>query len=119
VGPGRASSQPYDGSVSDSSFRITTVSDPAGLKVTGAVDLTVRDEWHQALRVITETTTADIHLDLSGLEFIDCGGVSDLVHASRRLSAGRNVVVHRPSPVFGRVLQLCWPDVPTIKVVAA
>jgi anti-anti-sigma factor len=106
------------GTVCDLSLRVITVSDPAGLKVTGAVDLTARDEWRQALQVVTENA-ADIHLDVSELRFIDCGGVSELVHASRRLPAGRQVVVHGQSPAFHRVLQLCWPNVPTIKVVAA
>jgi anti-anti-sigma factor len=106
------------GGVSDLSLRITTVTDPAGLKVSGAVDLTVRSQWQEALQVITDTT-ADIHLDVSELDFIDCGGVSELVHASRRLPAGRQVRVHGPSPIFQRVLHLYWPDLPTVKVVAA
>jgi anti-anti-sigma factor len=99
-------------------LRVITIPDPAGLKVTGAVDATVRSEWQKALQVIIESA-ADIHLDVSELGFIDCGGMAELVHASRRLPAGRHVLVHGPSPSFQRVLQLCWPDLPTVKVVAA
>ncbi|ONI88259.1 hypothetical protein ALI144C_07385 [Actinosynnema sp. ALI-1.44] len=108
----------YDETVSDLSLRVITVDDPAGLKVSGAVDLTTRGEWRQALRVMTDID-GDIHLDVAELDFIDCGGVSELVHASRSLPAGRHVVVHGQSPLFQRVLRLFWPNVPTIKVVAA
>jgi ABC-type transporter Mla MlaB component len=99
-------------------LRISVTDDPPGLTVAGEVDMSVRNVWQDALDSVVGQDM-DVHLELSRLRFIDACGTSYLMHASRRMPAGRHVIVHNPCTAFRRISELAWPNVPTIKVVAS
>ncbi|WP_051712728.1 STAS domain-containing protein [Spirillospora albida] len=79
------------------------------LRVRGAVDRTVTGPWAEALHAGAETG-GDIHLDMSGLVFIDVGGLRVLVEAAARLDGGRRYRVRNLAPPMHRVVRLTGWD---------
>jgi hypothetical protein len=79
---------------------------PLGLRIDGEVDV----GNHEALRIALETLeglgrdlgAGDCHLELTGLSFMDLGGVHQLVQFARRFQGG-NVVLRRPPTALLRV----------------
>ncbi|MFI9809099.1 STAS domain-containing protein [Streptomyces sp. NPDC052301] len=75
--------------------------------VRGELDLDsgrqLRPDLHEALA----GSAGDVDLDLSGLDFCDCAGLSVLQDLRQRAVAlGRTVVVRSSSPAFDRLLLL-------------
>ena len=85
-------------------FELST--EPLGLRIDGEVDVAN----HEALRSALETLeglgrklgAGDCHLELTGLAFMDLGGVHQLVQFARRFQGG-NVVLRRPPTSLLRV----------------
>ncbi|WP_158630485.1 STAS domain-containing protein [Glycomyces terrestris] len=80
-----------------------------GLAVFGEIDLNGHDEWEHALRLATGRT-AEAHVHLAELRFIDVRGVTLLVNIADELSDGKRVVVHDAPPGLHRVMEVLWPD---------
>lgn len=83
---------------------------PLTVQVTpvGEVDLaTAHILLDSLLRVLREQASAILDIDLAGVTFLDCSGVSALV-AARNVAAqaGRQVTVSNPRPIVRRVLEL-------------
>ncbi|GAB3656797.1 STAS domain-containing protein [Glycomyces tarimensis] len=102
----------------DSSLEITEYGSPQilGLRAAGGIDLRSHHAWEHALRQAAGHD-AEVHLDLTDLEFIDSRGAAVLVEAADRLIGGHHIVVHHAPPCFQRVMQVLWPEgVPTIVI---
>jgi hypothetical protein len=88
----------------EAAFEFST--EPLGLRIDGEVDVAN----HEALRRALETLeglgqnpgAGDCHLELTGLSFMDIGGVHQLVQFARRFRGGR-VVLRRPPTGLLRV----------------
>lgn len=83
-----------------------------GLRLTGEVDLST----HQALRAALDRTgdqAGDLHLELSGLSFIDNAGAQILARLARRIGPGRRLVLHRPPQSLTITLTLLR-DIPNL-----
>lgn len=86
---------------------IEPLPDGAGLRIVGEIDLANHDRLRHALARLP--ACGDVHLDLSGLQFIDVAGAAELVH----FAAGpprRAVVLHSPPAQLGRIVELLWPE---------
>ncbi|MEU9981836.1 STAS domain-containing protein [Streptomyces sp. NPDC050856] len=88
---------------------------PRGVRVSGEVYLDTRAEWDHALHRLA-LRDEDIHMDLTGLTFVDVAGATSLAHAARNLPAGRRIVVRNPPPSLSRALDLFWPGLTAIEV---
>lgn len=101
----------------DDRARVTLVSHPFGLRITGEID---RGNRHLLARALDWTLLAgseDIHLDLSDLTFIDVAGVRLIVVAAARLSPGHELILGPVSPVVRRLLMLTgWEDAPGLRI---
>jgi anti-anti-sigma factor len=86
-----------------------------GLRVAGEIDLITRNEWAKALDELADIG-ADLHLDLTGVTFIDVGGATLLARAAMRLADGHHLVLHRPPPILRSILDLLWGPNPAIEV---
>ncbi len=82
--------------------------DPAGVVVTGEVDIATAPEMERVLLKMFDCVGAsDIVVDMASTSFIDCIGVGVLVGvANRARSSGRTISVRRPSRQVCRVLHL-------------
>jgi anti-anti-sigma factor len=80
---------------------------PLVLVLIGQADLSDRRAIEQALRR-TEQGVGDVLVDLSKLEFIDVGGVRQLIdHAAVLGIEGRNVRLTGVRPGIMRIFQIC------------
>ncbi|MBE8517381.1 STAS domain-containing protein [Amycolatopsis sp. H6(2020)] len=92
------------------------VPDGGGLRVIGAVDLSTREIWRNAL----ETAPASglpTRLDLSGLSFIDTRGTSMLIAAAHRQPGTAPLTITRPPRSLRRVLAVLCPGEPVSIVI--
>jgi len=76
--------------------------------VVGEVDLATAHELHdRLLQVLRAHAPAVLDVDLAGVSFLDCTGISALVavrHAA--VDAGRQMRVTHPQPIVRRVLEV-------------
>jgi anti-anti-sigma factor len=87
-----------------------------GLRVAGEVDLNSHQVWEQALHRVLGRS-GDVHLDLTGLRFIDARSTVALVRVAGMLADGQRLVLHHPPPSLQRVLETLWPaGVPAILI---
>ncbi|MEV6874525.1 STAS domain-containing protein [Amycolatopsis sp. NPDC051128] len=94
-----------------SQLQVSQLPGERGLQVIGAVDLSTREIWRDAL----ESATADgspTRLDLSELSFIDTRGTSMLLAAAQRQPGTAPLAIIRPPTVLRRVLAVLCPDEP-------
>ena len=75
------------------------------VELVGEVDIASADVARAELAsVISKAPRDQIVVDLAGVTFMDCGGLSVLVVA--RNSLGDRLILRRPSPVVTRLLDL-------------
>jgi anti-anti-sigma factor len=87
-----------------------------GLRLAGEIDLVSHTAWEQALRRLAGQA-GEVHLDCSGLRFIDAQGTALLVHIASQFAHGQRIVLHDPPPCLKRVLEVLWPaGVPMISI---
>ena len=79
-------------------LEIRPLSSAAGLSLRGEIDLTNRHELTAALEPFVDVG-ADFCLELSGLSFIDVGGMTVLNGVAERLAPERLVLWHPPGLV--------------------
>ncbi|MFG3100662.1 MEDS domain-containing protein [Streptomyces sp. NPDC048182] len=88
------------------------------LRVVGSVDYRTCDALAAALETALHWP-GDVRVDMSGLEFIDLGGVRVLAHAAARLEAGRRLRVGELAPLLCQVIGMVgFADVPALVVTA-
>lgn len=81
------------------------------LRLQGDLDASNRDHLRSAISSALENHPPLLVVDLSGLDFIDCAGLSVLVWAHKRLAGcGQRLVITGPKPVVQRPLHLTGLD---------
>jgi len=80
----------------------------ARVTVTGEIDLSTADMLRAGLLDVMSAPYPDrIEIDLAGLTFMDCGGITNLVVAGdHALRNGCQLRVTNPRPIVRRLLQL-------------
>jgi anti-sigma B factor antagonist len=79
----------------------------AVLWLQGELDASNRDRLHSAISSALENHPPLLVVDLSGLEFADCAGLSVLVWAHKRLAGcGHRLVLTGAKPTVARLLYL-------------
>ena len=92
------------GGVSNGSLRIFFTGPSAGLRCEGDIDATTRPVLIQALAVVSEQTSGDLHADLGDVSFIDVGGLRVLVETGCRLGGERRFIVYALKPHTRRII---------------
>jgi STAS domain/Hemerythrin HHE cation binding domain len=80
-----------------------------GLALSGEADFTARDTLHAALAALPAGGTGEIHLDLTGLRFIDVCCTRELIAVTNRHHAMRLVAHHPPASLL-RIIDLLYPQ---------
>jgi anti-anti-sigma regulatory factor len=80
----------------------------AGLVLAGEADITTRDALRAALAALPADGAGDIHLDLTGLRFIDVCCTRELIAITERHPAVR-LIAHDPPPCLRRITALLYP----------
>jgi anti-sigma B factor antagonist len=81
------------------------------LRLQGELDMSNREQLRRAIYSALERHPPILVVDLSGLSFTDCAGVSVLVWAHKRLAGqGHGLVITGPRPVVRRLLRLADLD---------
>ncbi|WP_375165619.1 STAS domain-containing protein [Streptomyces sp.] len=87
-----------------------------GVRAAGEIGLATRTIWERVLEQAVREGEGVYYLELSEVTFVDVAGADALAAAAERLGDGRRFVVRRPPPALRRVLEMFWPDLPTIEV---
>jgi anti-anti-sigma factor len=81
------------------------------VRLQGELDVFTRDRLRHAIGSALQGHPPILVVDLSGLDFADCAGISTLVWAQKRLAAGGSeLVTIGAKPVVRRLLQLTGLD---------
>jgi anti-anti-sigma regulatory factor len=80
-----------------------------GLRLAGEADCAARDRLHAALAALPADRAGDIHLDLTGLRFIDLCCTRELVAITER-HPGVRIIVYRPPATLRRIIALLYPE---------
>jgi anti-anti-sigma factor len=90
--------------------------DRAGLRLTGELDLATAPILIEALRSIVQVNGSTT-LDLSGLTFMDSSGIHAIVEYVRSEDCPGRVVLHGPTPIVARALEMVGIDrIPGVEV---
>lgn len=95
----------------DRLLQIILVEEPPGLRLIGQADLSHRAVLQSALRR-AEQGMSDVLVDMADLEFIDVGGVRQVIDLAAVLALdGRQVLISGVRPSVQRIFQVClWPQ---------
>ncbi|MFI0981851.1 STAS domain-containing protein [Streptomyces sp. NPDC021093] len=97
-------------------LRVIRLYRPHGLRIEGVVDVQSHRHLRDALQAV-EGTDADVHLDLSRLEFLDLGGLRLLINFARSRTAGRQVELAGLAPHLQQVITLVgWDETPGLRL---
>ncbi|WP_020668320.1 STAS domain-containing protein [Amycolatopsis nigrescens] len=97
-------------------LRIHALTNPTGLRVHGEIDMVTRPIWERALAQVSANGET-VHIECTGLSFIDVRGTSALMAAAQRLTAnGGRLIVQAPPPSLTRILRTLWDGFPPIEV---
>jgi anti-anti-sigma factor len=97
-------------------LRITPLLDPQGLRIEGDLDITTLPALTQAL---ASMPSVSICIDLSGLTFIDVGGLRALVTTAARLEGEHVLTLRSASAQLRHLLDLTgWHDAPRLRLEA-
>lgn len=81
------------------------------LRLQGELDVSNRDRLRRAISGALDSHPPVLVLDLSGLSFTDCAGLSVLVWAHKRQAGcGRRLVITGAKPIVRRLLHLTGLD---------
>ncbi len=82
------------------------------LRLQGELDASNRDQLHSTISSALRSHPPLLVVDLSGLGFMDCAGLSVLVWARKRLAGcGHQLVITGAEPVVQRLLHLTGLDI--------
>lgn len=77
------------------------------LRLQGELDVSTMDRLRHAINSALQRHPATLVVDLSGLDFADCAGLSVLVWAHKRLAGrGQQLVITGAKPIVQRLLRL-------------
>ncbi|GHH51946.1 STAS domain-containing protein [Streptomyces candidus] len=97
-------------------LRVIRLYQPHGLRVEGVVDVHGHRHLSEALEAVAQTA-GDVHLDLSGLEFLDLGGLRLLMDFARSRPEGRQVELAGLAPHLRQVITLVgWDETPGLRL---
>jgi anti-sigma B factor antagonist len=81
------------------------------VRLQGELDVSNRDDLRQAINSVLERHPAILVVDLSGLNFTDCAGLSVLIWAHKRLAGrGHQLVITGVNPIVRRLVNLAHLD---------
>nr|WP_229695030.1 hypothetical protein [Streptomyces lacrimifluminis] len=107
---------------SGNALRLRPLPDRAGWRAVGEITSATRPAWEQTLERLTLRMTLGeeivCHLEMSAVTFVDVAGASALAVAAQDLPAERRIVIERPPVTLPRLLEMFWPDLSVIEVVA-
>ncbi|WP_433463899.1 MEDS domain-containing protein [Spirillospora sp. CA-128828] len=96
----------------DGILRIVRTFEPHGLRVEGELDAARHAVFAEKLSLVIEQSRR-IHLDFSGLGFIDLGGLSLLAHHATELSADETLLLDNLPPDVINVIEMVgWHRLP-------
>lgn len=115
VHQGRAEADPL---YHDTILSVTRTYVPPGLRVCGEIDMTHDRLWEESLAHAVLGMGEDVHLDLSGLRFLDVAGARLLGRTARALAEqSRRLHLDQLAEGPRRVLRLTrWDETPTLVV---
>lgn len=88
-------------------LRIAASSAAPRLRMGGEIDVSNAPDVALALRAAADRMPGDLHVDLSGLEFMDVAGLRAFARVARDLSDhGRLLVLHAVSPHIDRLFEM-------------
>jgi anti-anti-sigma factor len=97
-------------------LRVIRLYQPHGLRIEGVIDVQSHRHLREALESVAETD-GDVHLDLSGLEFLDLGGLRLLMNFARSRVGGQQVELAGLAPHLQQVITLVgWDDTPGLRL---
>jgi len=102
----------------DKQLVIRQTSQPLGLRLTGAVD----DSNVEAVGGVLDSTLkahrgCDVHIDASGLDFVDVSGIRALVSAAERVDGGRHLILYGVPPLISKLMSVVgWTDMPALTI---
>ncbi|WP_432032927.1 STAS domain-containing protein [Streptomyces antibioticus] len=100
------------------SLRVRPLPERAGWRAGGEITLASRPLWERTLHLLSVSPREVCRLELSAVTFVDLGGVSALAVTAQELPAGRRIVLDRPPAAMPRLLDMFWPGLQAIDVVA-
>ncbi|WP_093797210.1 STAS domain-containing protein [Streptomyces sp. Wb2n-11] len=115
---GKANALPASPARATSALRVRPLADRPGWQAAGEISLTTRPAWEQTLYQFAMSDEEVFHLELSAVTFVDVAGVSALAVTAQDLPEGRRIVLEEPPAALRRVLDMFWPNLPTVEVVA-
>jgi anti-anti-sigma factor len=80
-----------------------------GLRIVGEVDINNHDQFRRALAPVFASGLIAVHLDVSGLRFIDVTGTRDLITLMKSHPHLR-LILHNPPASLQRIIALAWPS---------
>jgi anti-anti-sigma factor len=93
-------------------FQIVKSSNPRGLRLYGSIDIAARSALEHELKEALREG-ADLYVDLSGVEFIDVGGMRALMDAAAYLSVdGWRLYMVGPNLTVRRIIRICQATAP-------
>src|SRR5499427_10512375 len=81
-----------------------------GLRIVGEVDISNHDQFRRALAPVFAAGIIAVHLDVSGLGFIDVAGTRELI-ALMKSHPHLRLILHNPPESLRRIVAEFWPDV--------
>ncbi|HET6354824.1 STAS domain-containing protein [Streptomyces sp.] len=97
-------------------LRISRIQQPPGLRIEGIVDVHTHRHLSGALDMIA-SVEGDLQLDVSGLEFLDLGGLRLLIGLARTRKPGDHVELAGLAPHLRNVIALVgWDDTPGLRL---
>ena len=98
------------GPLADRNLQTSPLSGWTGLRIAGEVDISNHDQFRRALAPVFASGIIAVHLDVSGLRFIDVAGTRELI-ALTRSHPHLRLIVHRPPASLRRIVEVLWPNV--------
>ncbi|MFF1548018.1 STAS domain-containing protein [Streptomyces sp. NPDC058291] len=115
---GEADASPPSSAPPAGALRVHPLTDRPGWQAAGEISLTTRPAWEQTLHHLALSDEEACHLELSAVTFVDVAGVSALAMTAQGLPQGRRIVLEEPPATLRRVLDMFWPDLPAVEVMA-
>ncbi|MFG2500950.1 STAS domain-containing protein [Streptomyces sp. NPDC048441] len=99
-------------------LKVYPLSDRPGVRAVGEISRPTLATWERALEQIAHQRSRAVYVDLAAVSFIDVAGASALAITAQGLEADQRIMVDRPPFELERLLDLFWPGLPTLEMVA-
>lgn len=103
-------------------LRMRPLPDRVGWQAAGEITSATCPVWEQTLGQLTRRMNLRkeivCHLEMSAVTFVDVAGASVLAVTAQDLPAQRRIVIERPPATLPRLLDMFWPELSVIEVVA-